>query len=178
MLAGDSVRAIRRPIHVTSGMPVSGRCPGRPELCYVLVGRSRDPATTIAIWPVAVTTRTKVPGLPWQMHDSGESGIATPGAPGHHMISGPTARSAVPARTNLFICPKAKPCAIMSASVAVVRCGQQFERATAVGPGAVAQMANRGECGIGEREHARVYPNGAFGWRRPGKARRTRVWWW
>jgi hypothetical protein len=29
------------------------------------------------------------------MHDSGDSGIATPGAPGHHMISGPTARLAV-----------------------------------------------------------------------------------
>jgi hypothetical protein len=24
----------------------------------------------------------------------------------------------------------------------------------------VAQIAKRGECGIGEREHARVYPNG------------------
>src|SRR5215831_17881662 len=68
-------------------MPVSRRCPGWPELCYLLVGRSRDSAAAIAIWPVAVTTRTKVPGLPWQMHDSGESGIATPGAPGHHMIS-------------------------------------------------------------------------------------------
>lgn len=31
---------------------------------------------------------------------------------------------------------------------------KQFERAPAVGPGAVAEMAKRGECGIGEREHA------------------------
>ena len=37
--------------------------------------------------------------------------------------------------------------------------GEQLERAAAVGPGAVAQMAKRGERGIGEREHARVYPN-------------------
>src|SRR5262249_24598016 len=42
---------------------------------------------------------------------------------------------------------------------AVARRGQQLERAAAVGPGAVAQMAKRGERGIGEREHARVYPN-------------------
>jgi len=30
---------------------------------------------------------------------------------------------------------------------------EQFERAAAVGPGAVAQIAKRGERGIGEREH-------------------------
>jgi len=119
-------------------MPVSRRCPGRPELCYLLVGRSRDSAAAIAIWPVAVTTRTKVPCLPWQMHDSGESGIATPGAPGHHMISGPTARSAVavacPARTNAFICPTAKPCAIMSALRRAVRAVRARAWGSGLGP--------------------------------------------
>ena len=127
-------------------------------MCYLLVGRSRDSAATIAIWPVAVTTRTKVPGLPWQMHDSGESGIMTTGAPGHHMISGPTARSAVPARTNLFICPKAKPCAIMSASVAVVRCAEQFDRAAAIALRAVATAAGlgHGAGGGGEPEVGRI----------------------
>jgi len=52
--------------------------------------------------------------------------------------------------------------------------GEQFERAAAVGPGAVAQMAKRGEYGIGEREHARVYPNARSGDGEP-QARRTRV---
>ena len=46
---------------------------------------------------------------------------------------------------------------------AIAGCGEQFERAAAVGPGAVAQMAKRGERGIGEREHARVYPNARSG---------------
>ena len=46
---------------------------------------------------------------------------------------------------------------------AVVRRGEQFERAPAVGPGAVAQIAKRGERGIGEREHVRVYPNARSG---------------
>jgi hypothetical protein len=42
---------------------------------------------------------------------------------------------------------------------AVAGGGEQFERAATVGPGAVAQMAKRAERGIGEPEHARVYPN-------------------
>ena len=70
-------------------MPVSCRCPRRPELCYLLVRRSRHSPATIAIWFVAITTRTRVRRLPWQAHDSGESGIATSRAPVRHMISGP-----------------------------------------------------------------------------------------
>jgi len=56
---------------------------------------------------------------------------------------------------------------------AVVRRGEQFERAPAVGPGAVAQMAKRGECGIGEREHARVYRNARSD---AAAARKTNAW--
>src|SRR5262249_44299801 len=54
-------------------------------------------------------------------------------------------------------------------SRAVVRCGEQFEqfeRAPAVGPGGRGADSKAGECGIGEREHARVYPR-AVGWPRP-----------
>jgi hypothetical protein len=39
-------------------------------------------------------------------------------------------------------------------SAAVAAGCEQFERTATVGPGAVAQMAKRGERGIGEREHA------------------------
>ena len=74
-------------------MPVSCRCPRRPELCYLLVRRFRHSPATVAVGPVAVTTRTRVRRLPWQAHDSGESGIATSRAPVRHMISGPNAPS-------------------------------------------------------------------------------------
>jgi len=74
-------------------MPVSRRCPRWLELCYLLVRRSRHSPATIAIWFVAITTRTRVRRLPWQTHDSGESGIATSHAPVRHMISGPNALS-------------------------------------------------------------------------------------
>jgi hypothetical protein len=39
----------------------------------------------------------------------------------------------------------------------------KFEPAASDRAGAAAQMAKRGECGIGEREHARVYPNARSG---------------
>ena len=72
----------------------------------------------------------------------------------------PAVAVASPVRTSSTICSTAKPCARMIASVAPSReAASNSKRAAAVGPGIVAQMAKRGERGIGGREHARVYPN-------------------
>ena len=176
MLACDRVRAIARPTHVTSGMPVSRRCPGRPELCYLLVRRFRHSPATVAVGPVAVTTRTRVRRLPWQAHDSGESGIATSRAPVRHMISGPNAPSSAALHAQSS---SERPRSLRASggdalggrrgqlgadklghlldseavrdherlSRAVARCGGRAVRARAGGrPGAVAQMQKRGEC--------------------------------
>ena len=157
-------------------MPVSCRCPRRPELCYLLVRRFRHSPATVAVGPVAVTTRTRVRRLPWQAHDSGESGIATSRAPVRHMISGPNAPSSAALHAQSS---SERPRSLRASagdapggrrgqlgadklghlldseavrdherlSRAVVRCGGRAVRARAGSrPGAVAQMQKRGEC--------------------------------
>ena len=157
-------------------MPVSCRCPRRPELCYLLVRRFRHSPATVAVGPVAVTTRTRVRRLPWQAHDSGESGIATSRAPVRHMISGPNAPSSAALHAQSS---SERPRSLRASggdalggrrrqlgadklghlldseavrdherlSRAVARCGGRAVRARAGGrPGAVAQMQKRGEC--------------------------------